>query len=120
MATTSKPKVIKNYESLDNAIKEQLKLVYPEGFSEFLIEYTNHKGELVSALPFETDEKVYMIRMSRTKADEIVSLDDDFDDEGILKSHIKVEYEEKHADVEYLAENENYDVAEEEREYEEE
>lgn len=116
----SKPKVIKNYDKLDEAMQEQLKLVYPEGFGEFLIEYTNHKGELVSALPFETDEKIYMIRMSRTKADEIVSLDDDFDDQGVLKTHIKEEYEEKHADVEYLAENENYDAVEEESELEEE
>ncbi|MDA3893797.1 MAG: hypothetical protein PF517_19205 [Salinivirgaceae bacterium] len=105
----SKPKVIKNYDKLDKAQEEQLKLIYPEGFSEFLFEFTNHKGELVSALPFETEDKIYMIRMSRTKADEIVSLDDDFDDEGMLKLHIKEEYQEKHADVDYLSDNENYE-----------
>ena len=35
--------------------------------------------------------------------------DDDFDDEGYLKEEVKSQYEDEHADVDYLSENDNYD-----------
>ncbi|RXQ88469.1 hypothetical protein EO244_15165 [Ancylomarina salipaludis] len=94
---TNKPKVIQNYEKLSKEIQEQIKLFYLEGFSEHLIEFTNHKGELVSALPFETDEKIYMVRMSVRKAIELVDQDSDYDDDGILLSSRREQYEEKYA-----------------------
>ncbi len=107
----SKPRVIKDYEKLEPVLQEQLKLVYPEGYSQFLIEFTNRDGDIVSALPFETDDRMYMIKMSKRKANQIIEDDDDYDDEGNLKIKIKEEYEDKYSDVEYLAEKEDYDVA---------
>tara|TARA_R110001583_G_scaffold47611_2_gene149064 strand:- start:13559 stop:13876 length:318 start_codon:yes stop_codon:yes gene_type:complete len=93
---TNKPKVIQNYEKLSTVIKEQIKLHYLEGFSEHLIEFTNPKGELVSALPFETEEKIYMVRMSVRKAMELVDQDSDYDDDGVLLSSRREQYEEKY------------------------
>lgn len=106
---TNKIRVIQDYEKLNEDIKEQIKLVYPEGFSQHLIEFTNSKGEKVSALPFETFEKVYMIRMSIRKADQIIRDDIDYDDEGFLKENSKEKYEDKYDDIDYLSENENYE-----------
>jgi hypothetical protein len=60
----SKPRVIKDYDKLDPAIQEQIKLVYPTGFSDHLIFYFDKEGKNVSALPFETDDKYYLIRMT--------------------------------------------------------
>ena len=48
----NKPRIIKDYDKLDKAIKEQIKLEYPEGYSEYLIEFTDPKGKFISALPF--------------------------------------------------------------------
>ena len=79
--TASKPRVIKDYDKLDQAIKEQIKLLYPEGFSQHLITFPNRKGLLVSALPFETEEKYYLVRMTVEEADDIISDDDDYDDD---------------------------------------
>ncbi len=105
MTTSSKPRIIKDYEKLDEAIKEQIKLVYPNGFSQHLISFTNKDGLLVSALPFETDEKYYLVRMTSQEAIDIISEDDDYDDEGTLKDESREAYEDKYADLDYIPEN---------------
>jgi len=106
----NKLRVIKDYEKLSKELKEQIKLVYPDGFSQYLIQFRNQKGDLISALPFETDDKIYMIKMSVQKAEELILLDPDYDDDGILKSEIKDKYADEHSDVDYLSENDNYDA----------
>ena len=106
---TNKLRVIQDYEKLSEDIKEQIKLVFPEGYSQHLIGFKTSKGEKVSALPFETFEKIYMIRMSTKKAEEIIERDPDFDVDGNLKEHIREKYEEEYSDIDYLSENENYD-----------
>jgi hypothetical protein len=110
---TQKTRVIQDYEKLSDELKDQVKLVYPEGFSQYLIKFSNAKGEKVSALRFETFEKIYLIRMSVEKALQIVLEDEDFDEDGVLKDEIKDKFEDEYADVEYLSENENYEEDEE-------
>ncbi|MDE5421074.1 hypothetical protein L3073_02515 [Ancylomarina sp. DW003] len=102
MTQISKPKVIQNYEKLTLEIQEQLKLYYPDGYIDNLIEFTNSKGELVSALPFETDEKIYMVRMSVRKAQALVDEDSDYDHDGMLLKKRREEYEDKYSDLDYL------------------
>ena len=106
---TNKLRVIQDFEKISKDIQEQIKLVYPEGFSEYLIAFKNKNNETVFALPFETDEKIYMIRMSFKKALQLIQDDSDYDDDGILKDDIKEKYEDEHSDIDYLSENENYD-----------
>lgn len=106
---SDKTRVIVDYEKLSDELTEQIKLVYPEGFSQHLISFNNAKGEKVSALRFETFEKIYLIRMSKQLAEQIIEEDADYDDEGNLKESIREKYEEDHSDVEYLSENDNYD-----------
>ena len=92
----SKPRVIKDFEALDVSIQEQIKLHYPEGFEDNLIRFTNKEGKYVSALPFETDDKYYLVRMTVEKAQELIEDDDDYDDDGNLREEVKDEYEEKY------------------------
>jgi hypothetical protein len=92
----NKPRVIKDYEKMDQAILEQIKLAYPYGFEKHLISFKNPKGQFVSALPFETEEKYFLIRMTRAEAKHIIRDDEDYDDDGILKDDVKEDYEEKH------------------------
>jgi len=106
---TNKLRVIQDFEKVSTDIQEQIKLVYPEGFSQHLISFQNKNGETVYALPFETDEKYYMIRMTIDRAIQIIEDDSDYDDDGILKDNVREKYQDDHSDVEYLAENENYD-----------
>jgi hypothetical protein len=100
-----KIRVIKDYDKLDKVIQEQIKLVYPEGFSQHLITFLNKDGKYVSALPFETDEKYYLVRMTEAEADMIISEDEDFTDDGTLKEEVKEEFEDKYAELDYLTEN---------------
>jgi hypothetical protein len=97
----NKPRVIKDYDKLDPAIQEQIKLVYPAGFSDHLLYYFDKDGKNVSALPFETEDKYYLIRMTLSEAERIIEDDDDYDDDGFLKDHVREEYEDKYADMEY-------------------
>lgn len=104
----NKPKVIIDFYKLSKDLQEQVKLVYPDGFIDYLIHFTNAKGQEVSALRFETDEKIYMLRMSVQMAFQIIDDDDDYDDDHTLKRSAKESFEEKHSGVEYLSENENF------------
>ena len=101
---SSKPRVIKDFDKLDEITQEQIKLAFPYGFHEELIHFNDREGKRVSALPFETDEKYYLVRMTKAEARAIIEDDDDFDDEGMLKEEVKGDYEAKFADVNHMAE----------------
>ena len=96
----TKPRVLKTFDALDPSIQEQIKLAYPEGFEDHLIKFVNKEGKYESGLPFETEEKYYLVKMTRDDAQEIVAEDDDYDDDGNLKEEIKEEYEVRHDDSE--------------------
>lgn len=92
----AKPRVLKAFEALDQSIQEQIKLAYPEGFEDYLIRFTNKEGIYQSGLPFETEDKYYLVKMTRDEAQELIAEDDDYDDDGNLKDDVREEYEEKH------------------------
>lgn len=94
----NKPRIVKDYEKLDEPIQEQIKLKYPYGFDRHLITFKNTVGKFVSALPFETDEKYYLVRMTKSEAREIIEEDDDYNEDGVLKKAVQAEYEEKYDD----------------------
>lgn len=112
---TNKPRVIKDYGKLDPDIQEKIKLEYPSGYSENLIYFNNKEGKRVSALPFETEDKYYLVRMTIYEAERIIEEDDDYDSTGSLKDSAKEEYETKYAEDDLLGEdadvNEIDDVA---------
>ncbi len=94
----NKPRVIKDYDKLDPEIQEQIKLEYPLGFADHLVTFTNKDGKRVSALPFEAEDKYYLVRMSVYEAERIIEEDDDYDSNGYLKDSAKEEYESKYSD----------------------
>ena len=105
----SKPRVIKDYDKLDPEIQEKIKLEYPSGYSESLIYFNNKEGKRVSALPFETEDKYYLVRMTIFEAEKIIEEDDDYDSTGSLKDSAKEEYESKYAEDDILAEEADVD-----------
>ncbi|HOZ29779.1 MAG TPA: hypothetical protein PLL66_02580 [Bacteroidales bacterium] len=113
--STSKPRVIQDFDKLSKDLQEQIKLTYPNGFSQHLIQFTNKEGKLVSALPFETDEKYYLLRMTTQEAKDIIFADEDYDDDGILKESVKEEFADKYAEIDYMN-----DALEEEDDFEDE
>ncbi|MEY3194489.1 MAG: hypothetical protein RIQ78_586 [Bacteroidota bacterium] len=84
----AKKRVVKDYSALTEDIVRLVKNEYPSGYAEHLVTYNDKEGKKVSALPFETDDTYYLIRMTILEAKRIVKEDDDFDDDGHLKEEI--------------------------------
>jgi hypothetical protein len=105
--STNKLRVIQDFEKLAKDIQEQIKLSYPLGFSQHLIQFTNKEGRLISALPFETDEKYYLVRMTSQEARDIIFADEDYDDDGVLKESSKEEFADKYAELDYMTDSFN-------------
>jgi hypothetical protein len=101
--SSTKPRVIKDFEKLEIDLQEQIKLAYPDGFFDNLIHFYNKEGKKVSALPFETDEKYYLLRMTVEEAKQIIEDDDDFGSDGTLKDSVKDDYEDKYGDLDHMA-----------------
>ncbi len=116
MTPINKPKVIKDYDKLAPEILEQIKLVYPRGFRKHLVEFSGIDGKKRKGLPFETEEKLYLIRMTAEEAVYVIANDDDYDDNGRLKPGVQSRLADKHED-DYLDEfnsNDDNDYGEEE------
>jgi len=90
-----KRRIVKDYDALPEEVVSQLKLEYPHGFAQNLISFTNKEGKKVSALPFETDEVYYLVRMTTLEAERIIEDDEDYDDEGNLREDFSAEIEEE-------------------------
>ena len=95
MSSQNKPRVITAFEKLDVALQHQIKLEYSDGFSQHLISFMNKEGEKVSALRFETEEKIYLVKMSVMVAEQLIEEDDDYDDDGNLTDDAREEYEDE-------------------------
>jgi len=78
-------RIVIDYEKLPEEVVNKIKIEYPDGFEENLITFTNAKGAYVSALPFETEEIYYLVRMTESEARQIIKDDDDYGDDGKLR-----------------------------------
>ncbi len=99
-STPNKPRLITAFEKLEKAIQQQIKLEYPEGFSQHLISFTNKDGDRISALRYETEEKIYLVKMSKIIAEQLIEDDEDYDDDGNLTDDAREEYEDNIEDLE--------------------
>ncbi len=58
-----KKRVIKDFKNLPEEIREAIREKYPSGFVNHLITFTDKDKHIISALPYETEEISYMIKM---------------------------------------------------------
>lgn len=61
----AKKRIIKSYEQLSEELVEKLKEKYPDGYEDRTITFTNPRGEIEVAIPFETDDIYYLIKLPR-------------------------------------------------------
>lgn len=94
----TKPRVVKDFDKLPTEIQEMIKLEYPNGFEDKLVKFNNTEGRQVSALPFETEEKYFLVRMTVAQAQKIIEEDDDYDEDGNLTEEAQEEFEERYKD----------------------
>lgn len=105
----SKKRVVKDYDALPEELITRIKMEYPLGFAQNLLSYTNKEGQKVSALPFETEDAYYLIRMTQQEADKIIEEDDDYGDDGVLKEDFVMENSEELEGVEEEGEGDEDD-----------
>lgn len=60
-----KKRIIKKFEQLPPEVLQLVKQEYPDGFEDNLITFANPKGEIELALPLETDDTYYLIKMPK-------------------------------------------------------
>jgi len=76
-----KKRIIKDYDQMPRDILTQLQEQFPYGYQDHLLRFNNANGELVSALPFETDDVFYLVRMNVDGGYHIIEDDDMEEDE---------------------------------------
>ena len=76
----TKLSLITDYDKLNDELKKQIKLVYPAGFYHSIIEFTDSKRKKVRAIRFETDERIYMLRLSKKMVNQLMEGDEEFND----------------------------------------
>jgi hypothetical protein len=81
----AKKRIVLDYEKLPVEIINRIKIEYPDGYKENLITFTNAAGRYVSALPFETEDIYYLVRMTELEAMQIIREDDDYGRDGKLR-----------------------------------
>lgn len=71
-----KKRIIKNFDQLPEEVIILVKEKYPDGYEDSLITFQMPDGNLASALPLETDEIYYLIKMPK---DSLPAEDDDLE-----------------------------------------
>ncbi|MGF1534781.1 MAG: hypothetical protein ACFCUI_13845 [Bernardetiaceae bacterium] len=95
MNVISKQRRIVDYRNLTPALIEALEQRYNGEYESSMIRFRNAQGDLISAVPIETEDTIYLVKMSvqlRQKLEELAaqesdddSSDDDEDSEDNLK-----------------------------------
>ena len=63
-----KKRIVKDYENLSPELSTALHEAYPDGFVGATISFFDREGKRVSAIPFETEDIYYLVRMVEKKA----------------------------------------------------
>ncbi len=73
-AQTTKRHLVVSFNNLDPELQEALRVKYPAGFSEVMIRIDKPNGDFFYAVPYETQEIAYLVKID-------VKVDDGADDE---------------------------------------
>ncbi len=72
----TKKRIVKDYENLSPELMELLHAAYPDGFAGATISFFDRDGKRVSAIPFETDDIYYLVRIVEKKSKPAKAEDD--------------------------------------------
>lgn len=77
--------VIKDYKTMTPELMALLVAAYPEGFEYDTVYFTNAKGEKVEAVPLETEDTKYLIKVSTSLEKQFEAFDlEAFEDEETI------------------------------------
>ncbi len=99
-----KRRVVISYNNLSAELQAEVKAYYPKGFTEAMIRIEKPNGDLFYAVPFDTEEVAYLIKID-VKVDK-GSRDDD--DKDLFDDHMDGS-DEMHNDGEESSDNSDMD-----------
>ena len=71
----TKKRLVTSFHNLSTELQEELKKKYPLGFTEVMMRVDKPKGDFFYAVPFETEEISYLVKID-------VKIDDNIDDDN--------------------------------------
>jgi hypothetical protein len=77
-ARTNKKRSVVSFANLSPELQEEVKKLYPYGFTEAMMRIDKPNGEFFYAVPFETDEVMYLVKIN-VKIDDHIEEEDDKD-----------------------------------------
>ena len=78
MAPSAKKRLVTSFNNLAPELQEAVKAAYPLGYTDYMMRIDKPNGDFFFAVPFETDEISYLVKIE-VKIDEIGDDDDDKD-----------------------------------------
>jgi hypothetical protein len=75
---TAKKHIVTSFHNLTPELQEAVKAFYPLGFTEAMMRIDKPNGDFFYAVPFETDEVMYLVKIN-VKIDDHIEEEDDKD-----------------------------------------
>ena len=107
---TGKKHLVTSFHNLTPEMQEEVKALYPAGFSEAMIRVDKPNGDFFYAVPFETADAAYLVKID-VRIDDTAQEDDDkdyYDDE--IKGADEIQDDESDAQPSHETSDDDLDV----------
>ena len=78
MAPSAKKRLVVSFNNMTPELQEEVKAAYPAGYTDFMMRIDKPNGDFFFAVPFETEEISYLVKID-VKIDDAPTEDDDKD-----------------------------------------
>ena len=78
MAPSAKKRLVVSFNNLALELQEAVKAAYPLGYTDYMMRIDKPNGDFFFAVPFETEEISYLVKID-VKIDDLSNEDDDKD-----------------------------------------
>ncbi len=78
MAPSAKKRLVVSYNNMTPELQEAVKMAYPTGYSDFMMRIDKPNGDFFFAVPFETEEISYLVKID-VKIDDASGEEEDKD-----------------------------------------
>jgi hypothetical protein len=78
MAPSAKKRLVTSFNNLPLELQEAVKAAYPLGYTDYMMRIDKPNGDFFFAVPFETEEISYLVKID-VKIDDVPGDDDDKD-----------------------------------------
>ena len=70
MAPSAKKRLVVSFNNMAPELQEAVKAAYPTGYTDFMMRIPKPNGEFFFAVPFETEEISYLVKIDDVSNDE--------------------------------------------------